>query len=107
MKFSGRLGEQRSRHRRRERDRFEERKALGIYLRLRLEPKLKSSPKLPTLPLFLFPLQFQKPKGFYVKIQLCVIGVSFMIWGLDFVAFDEHIMLNVFCESWGFRRPLG
>ena len=76
----------------------------GIYLRLRLEPKLKSSPKLPTLALFLFPLQFQKPKDFYAKIWLCVIGVGFMIWELDFVAFDEHAMLDVFRRLWGLRR---
>ena len=106
MKILGRSGEQRSHHRRREWDQFRERKALGIYLQSRLEPKLKSSPKLSTLPLFLFPLRFRKPKNFYAKIWLCVIGVSFMIWGLDFVAFDEHTMLNVFRKLGVSGEPL-
>ena len=33
-----------------------------------------------------------------------MIGVGFMIWGLDFVAFDEHAMLDVFRRLWGLRR---
>ena len=30
-----------------------------------------------------------------------------MIWGSNWVLFLEHVILNVFCEFWGFMRPLG
>ena len=33
-----------------------------------------------------------------------MIGVGFMIWGLNFVVFVEHTMLNVFRRLWGLRR---
>ena len=33
-----------------------------------------------------------------------MIGVSFMIWGLDFVAFDEHAMFDMFLRLWGLRK---
>ena len=35
-----------------------------------------------------------------------MIGVDCMFWGLDCVAFDEHVVLIVFRRFWGFKGPL-